>query len=172
MEYDKHIVNWTDGMETAWDLINIEWGKDINNQIIQSLNIGDEIITDHQTIADSFNKHFIMIPDTIIKNTIDKNYSAESYKNNLPHSMVNPSHSSFPSMKFTCTTEKEIDRIIKSLKHSISYGYDQITITITQVCSPYITSPLNYVCNRALFIAIFPDRLKFATVRPLFKKGD
>ena len=104
-------------MKTACNLINTERGKDINNQIIQSLNICDEIITDHQTTADAFNKHFIMIPDTIIKNNIDKNYSAESYKNNLPHSMVNPSHSSFRSMKFTCTTEKEIDRIIKSLKH-------------------------------------------------------
>jgi len=58
-----------------------------------------------------------MIPDTIIKNNIDKNYSAESYKNNLPHSMVNASHSSFPSTKFTYTTQKEIDKIIKSLKH-------------------------------------------------------
>jgi len=28
------------------------------------------------------------------------------------------------------------------------------------------------VCNRALFTGIFPDRLKFATVRPLLKKGD
>jgi len=129
-------------------------------------------LLDHQTFADAFNKHFIMIPYTVIKNNIDKIYSAESYKNNLPPSLVNPSHYSFPSMKFTCTTEKEIDKIIKSLKHSNCCGYDKITTTITQVCSPYITSPLNYICNRALFIGIFPDRLKFATVRPLFKKGD
>jgi len=86
--------------------------------------------------------------------------------------MVNASHPSIPSMKFTYTTEKEIDRIIKSLKHSNSYGYDKITTTIIQVFSPYITSPLNYICNRALFTGTFPDRLKFATVRPLFKKGD
>ena len=104
-------------MKTACNLINTERGKDINNQIIQSLNICDEIITDHQTTADAFNKHFIIIPDTIIKNNIDKNYSAESYKNNLPHSVVNPSHSAFPSMKSTNTTEKEIDKIIKFLKH-------------------------------------------------------
>jgi len=90
-------------MKTSWNLINTERGKGTNNQIIQLPNIGDEITTDHQTIADAFNKHFIMIPNTIIKNNIGKNYSAKYYKNNIPHSMVNASHSSFPSMKFTYT---------------------------------------------------------------------
>jgi len=111
MEYDKRVLNSTNRMKTSWNLINTERSKGMNNQIIQSLNIGDEITTDHQTIA---------------------------YKNNLPHSMVNASHSSFPSMKFTYT---EIDKIIKSLKHSNSCGYAEITPTIIQVCSPYITSP-------------------------------
>jgi len=71
--------------------------------------------------------------------------------------MANASHTPFPSMKFTCTTEKEINRIIKSLKHSNSSGYDEITTTILHACSPYITSPLNYICKRALHTGIFPD---------------
>ena len=86
--------------------------------------------------------------------------------------MANASQTSFPGMKFTCTTEKEINSIIKSFKPSNSSGYDEITMTILQACSPYITSTLNYICNRTLLTGIFPDRLKFATVRPLFKKGD
>ena len=71
--------------------------------------------------------------------------------------MANASHTPIPSMKFTCTTEKEINRIIKSLKHSNSSGYDEITTTILHACSPYITSPLNYICKRALHTGIFPD---------------
>ena len=67
---------------------------------------------------------------------------------------------------------KEINSIIKSLKPSNSSGYDEITSTKLQACSPYITSPLNYIYNRVLSTGTFPDRLKFATVRPLFKKGD
>jgi len=39
----------------------------MKNQIIQSLNIGGETTADHQTIADTFNRHFIMIPDIINK---------------------------------------------------------------------------------------------------------
>ena len=36
----------------------------------------------------------------------------------------------------------------------------------------YISSPLNYICNRTLFTGVFPNRLKYATIRPLFKKGN
>jgi hypothetical protein len=38
-------------------------------------------------------------------------------------------------------------------------------------CSYFISSPLNYICNRTLFTGVFPDRLKYANIRPLFKKG-
>jgi len=111
-----------------------------------------------------------MISDIINENNI--RIIQLKHRNNQPHFMANASHTPFPSMKFTCTTEKEINRIIKSLKHSNSSGYDEITTTILHAYSPCITSPLNYICNRAVLTGIFPDGLKFATVRPLFKKGD
>ena len=60
-------LNSTNKMRTSWNLINIERGKNMNNQIIESTNIGGKTTADHQTIADNFNKHFIMIPDTINK---------------------------------------------------------------------------------------------------------
>jgi hypothetical protein len=172
MEYDRRILNSTNRMKTTWNLINIERGKGMKNHIIQSLNIGGETTADHQTIADTSNRHFIMISDIINKSNIDKNHLAEAHRNNQPHFMANAFHTPFPSMQFTCTSEKEIIRIIKSLKRSNYFGYDEITTTLLNACSPYVTSPLNYICNRVLFTGIFPVRLKFATVRPLFKKGD
>ena len=78
----------------------------MKNQVIQSLHIGGETTTDHQVIADTFNRHFVTISDKINKNNIDKNHSAETYRNNQPHFMANAFHIPFPSMKFTCTTEK------------------------------------------------------------------
>ena len=110
MEYNRRILNSTNGMKTSWNLINIERGKVMKNRTIQSLNIGGETTADHQTIADTFNRHFIMILDLINKNNIDKNYSVETHRNNQPHFMANASLTSFLSMKFTCTTEKQINR--------------------------------------------------------------
>ena len=62
MEYDRHILNSTNRMRTSWNLINMELGKDMNNLIIQSINTDGKTSTDHQSIADTFNKHFILIP--------------------------------------------------------------------------------------------------------------
>jgi hypothetical protein len=36
---------------------------------------------------------------------------------------------------------------------------------------PCIISPITYICNAILNTGIFPDRLKSAIVKPLFKKG-
>jgi hypothetical protein len=99
-------------MRTSWNLINIKRDKDMNNQIIQSTDIDDKTTADHQTIANTFNKHFIMIPEIINKTYVD-NYNPTMhniYNQNVHHHfMANASQTSFPSMKFSYTTEKEID---------------------------------------------------------------
>jgi hypothetical protein len=35
----------------------------------------------------------------------------------------------------------------------------------------YISSPLTHICNRVIFTGVFPDRLKYSTVTPIYKKG-
>jgi hypothetical protein len=49
---------------------------------------------------------------------------------------------------FDRATTKEIENIIKSLKSKNSRGYDEISVKILKVSSPFITAPLNYICNR------------------------
>jgi hypothetical protein len=38
--------------------------------------------------------------------------------------------------------------------------------------APYILSPLTYIFNKILSMGIFPDRLKFSEVKPLYKEGN
>jgi len=45
-------------------------------------------------------------------------------------------------------------------------------MNLLKLCSFFISSLLNYICNRTLSTGIFLDRLKYATIRPLFKKGN
>jgi hypothetical protein len=42
---------------------------------------------------------------------------------------------------------------------------------ILKISSPFITSPLNYIYNKALSKGIFPDILKFSLIKFLYKKG-
>jgi hypothetical protein len=69
-------------------------------------------------------------------------------------------------------TTYEIEKIIKELKSKNSCGYDEITVKILKASSPFIISPLTYVCNRMLTTGTFPDRLKFSEIKPIYKKGD
>jgi hypothetical protein len=71
--------------------------------------------------------------------------------------------------RHTSTHEKE--EIIKSLKAKHSYGYDEIPTTILKI-SALFSSPLTHICNGSLFSGIFPTRLKFSVVKPIFKSGD
>jgi hypothetical protein len=69
-------------------------------------------------------------------------------------------------------TTYEIEKIIKELKNKNSCGYDEVTVKILKISSPFIISPLTYICNRMLTTGTFPDRLKFSEIIPIYKRGD
>jgi len=58
MEYDRHILNSNNVMRISWKLKNKELGKDHKNHGIQSVIINGTSTSNHQIIADAFNKHF------------------------------------------------------------------------------------------------------------------
>ena len=78
----------------------------------------------------------------------------------------------YTNMESKCTSTKEIGQIIKSLKTRNSYGYNEISTKILKLSSPFISSPINYICNKMLFWGVFPDRLKYAVIQPLHKNYD
>jgi len=72
-------------------------------------------------------------------------------------------------MEWKCTTTEETERIVKSLKTKNSYGYDEISTKILKISCPFISFPINYICSKVLFGGVFPDRLKYTTIKPLHK---
>ena len=65
-----------------------------------------------------------------------------------------------------------MEKIIKTLRTKNSYGYDEISNWIIKLSAPFILSPLTYICNAILDTGVFPDRLKYATIKPIYKKGN
>jgi len=65
----------------------------------------------------------------------------------------------------------KLKKIIESLKAKDSHGYYEISVKILKLSSLFISSALNYICNK-LSSGIFPCRLQYAEVVPLFEKGD
>jgi len=64
----------------------------------------------------------------------------------------------------------EIEKIIKSLRTKNTCGYDEISNRIIKLTAPFIIAPLTYICNAVLGTGVFPDRLKYAIVKPIFEK--
>ena len=67
------------------------------------------------------------------------------------------------------TTTTDIENIIKTLKPKNSYGYDEISTELLELTAPFISSPLNYTCNKVITKGIFPDRLKYSIIKLLYR---
>jgi hypothetical protein len=81
-------------------------------------------------------------------------------------------HKPFPSIKFNNTSTKDIEKSINSLKRKQSSGYDESSTRMLKISAPFISSPLNYICNKSILSGTFPTREKNAIIKPLLKKGD
>jgi sarcosine oxidase/L-pipecolate oxidase len=51
-------------------------------------------------------------------------------------------------------------------------GYDEVPLNILKISMHFILSPLVYISNKSLSLGVFPTRLKYSQVSPIFKKGD
>jgi len=78
----------------------------------------------------------------------------------------------FPNINLKSVSTKEVKNKIKSLKPKNSSGCEGISTKLIKISSPFISSPLTHICNKSLSSGIFPGCVKYAVVKPLFKKGD
>ena len=65
----------------------------------------------------------------------------------------------------------EIEDIISCLQNGKSAGPFSIPIKVLKLLNPYISKQLAHIFNHSICSGIFPDRLKYAKVIPIHKKG-
>jgi hypothetical protein len=167
MAYDHQIKHSNNKVKTTWKIINSEILKKGKKG-----NMGTSNIPITKDSAEIFNKHFSEVADKIHKKIKEDNPKDSDYLTDSMIFMTEAFKSSFPTIKFTKTTNREIERIIGSLKSSYTHGYDEISNNILKACRNFISVPLSYLCNRMLFEGVFPERLKYAEIIPIYKKGD
>ena len=111
-----------------------------------------------------FNNHFLSITG--------KPHNVPNTNDNFAAYLNSTCNEPYRNINYQYTSTKEIEQIISSLKSKNSHGYDDVSVNILKSSSPYISSPLCHICNKMLSTGIFPDRLKYAVVKPIFKNGD
>jgi hypothetical protein len=126
------------------------------------INIGGANIYGPKAIANIFNEYYTRIAQQILNgNSSSKNKEAN----------VNAVKYNSNSMFLNPTTEVEVVGIIKGLGNKKSMGIDDIPEYIIKKFYPKITTALTYIINLSLSTEYFPDQLKIAKVKPLYKKG-
>jgi hypothetical protein len=153
--YNSKISKSNNKIKTIWDIIKTETCKNHTNKGTQLINIDGNLINNQQEIANHFNNYFLTVADRITSNIKNDNISLNH--NNPINYLYKIFKLSFSNTKIKYTMPKEIEKIITSLKSKNSYGYDGIPTKILKVNTPFITSPLTYICNKSPSSGVFPS---------------
>ena len=151
-------------MKQLWSgiksVVNIRQSSNIN--VISKLKDSNgNTSSDPAVVANIFNKFFVNVSHNITKSIPRSNKSPVDF-------MGDRTGNSF----FTApSVPNEISEIISLLKTGKSLGPNSIPMKILKALSPLISSPLSQIMNESFQSGIFPDKMKFAKVIPLFKKG-
>jgi len=162
--FSKQIEKSNNKIKTTWNITRLLTGVKTKNEDVHQLNVNGNVNHNFQTIPDFFNNYFLSITG--------KNHSAVNKNNNFADYLCLTHNKPFPNIKYQYTSTKKIEKIISSLKSKNSHGYDEISVNILKFSSPYISSPLCHICNKMFSSGIFPERLKYAVIKPVFKNGD
>lgn len=122
-------------------------------------------ISDKQDIANQLNKYFADIGPKLANQI---NIPANNTLNFM--SYLNENNNNI--LQFKPIREEDIEKIIRNLKFKDSFGYDGISTKLLKDIAPSIVSPLTIIVNQMLNTGIFPDKLKLAKIKPLFKKDN
>jgi hypothetical protein len=115
--------------------------------------------TDKLKISNAFGRYYSEIGKKITEN----NGNQPTNRVNYGSSRINESCFLYP------TTETEIEKIILRLKFKNSKGHDQLSNTMLKQIYPCILPALNIIFNKSLSNGEFPDNMKLAIVKPLYK---
>ena len=162
--FSKQVETSKNKMKTIWDITRLLTGVRTKYHDVHQLNTHDNTNFDSQTMPGFLNNYFLSI--------IGKNHNVSDKIDNSADYLNSTRNGPYPDMKYQNTSTAEIEKIISSLKSKNSHGYENISVNILKSSSPYISLPLCHVCNKMLSTGIFPDRLKYAVVEPIFKNGD
>ena len=121
----------------------------------------DKMYENNRDISNGFNTFF----SEFVNNSSNKSTNiSKHYFDNLPIQ-----NSVFT---FETVTESIVLNAINNLKNSNSCGFDLISNKMVKQVKHLIIKHLTILINQCLDTGVFPDNLKIAEIKPLFKKNE
>ena len=167
--YFNTFTNQKNDMKKMWGTINeaLNRGKQ-KTDFPSSFTMNGRELTDSLEIANEFNIFFAnvgvnsSVADATGVDTHCEDFTYSDYLNN-------PTVHRF---KFDLVSENDIIAIIKKMEGKCSSGIDELSNKLLKSITYEISKPLAIIINQSLETGIFPEMLKIAKIKPLYKKGD
>ena len=113
-------------------------------------------------VAQGFNDFFSTIGSQLEEEIASPDCSPLSF-------LKRPTHKEFSTPM--STNQNEVEIIIKSLNH-VGGGIDNISTEVLLLTYQVILDHLTFFFNLCLSTAVFPDQLKIAIIKPIYKSGN
>jgi len=160
--YFEKIKLLSGNLRKTWKLIGDLTGKVQRENLTESFIVDGVTVTDKHIIVEKLNEYFVNIGSQLAASIQP---SPLHFSNYLKKTYMN-------SFAFFPTNASEVTNVISDLKNKLSFGVDNIPVSILKCSMFSIAEPLAAVINNSLNSGIFPDSLKIAKVTPIFKSGD
>ena len=157
---DKRKSSLKDDPSQFWNYVKSLKNTD-NNPV--TMRLGDKSSTDQVEQADMFASFFK-------ENFIQSASTLASTASTTPHVNTTINNHSPPSNEFVIDEYFIFDELMK-INTKKSAGPDGIHPLILRNCSALLYKPLSLIFNESLTRGYFPDKWKFSSVTPIFKKG-
>jgi hypothetical protein len=108
--------------KTIWNIVKTLTARNCSDDNIRFLNVEGTIIHDNQDIADTFNKYFSSITDSIISDMNMVKINTGKNNNNPVNYFFRAYKHPFPKIKINYSTTKQAELIITFLKTKNSRG--------------------------------------------------
>lgn len=162
--YRHQIEKEKTNAKQMWKILGEITRKNINkSKLPKKIFQNEQEVTNNYDIANTFNSYFSSI-GPILASKIQS--ITEVQKRTLTDSTRIPT-----SFFIEPTGYEEIYQTINSFQSKTSYDIDGLNMKIVKLASPFITEPLQYICNLSFQTGTFPTRMKMAKIIPVHKGG-
>ena len=161
--YYSRFEKYKNDMRNTWVTIKEIISMESKTNFPESFLINNVLTKDKTIIANEFNTYFANVGSNLASKM--KNNCNIAYNDFLS----NPSLSTFT---FQPITDEIIINIIDKLKSKNSQSHDGLSSKLLKLVKHETSKAITLIVNQSLNTGIFPDKLKYAKVIPIYKKGD
>ena len=155
-QFQKNKMN----MRKQWDTLRTLLNKHKTDSFPTAFIHNNIRITDHSTISKGFNEYF----KNICANVREPPNSRTDRNTYLQQMNI--------AFHFDLVTDDNVRLIFKDIVAKNSFGIDDLSTRVLKSIQEPLIPILRVVINQSLLTGIFPEKLKLAKVKPLFKKED